>query len=218
MRRNENVTVSDLISRHLRSICRCFLSRIAGSSTYVDNVLIRVLVCHTLIVPLLMGLMSAPRANAEDCSIIGCAGEVGYVYLPGAIFNGNPVVYHLGGRVCPAVQDISPFGTTSLPAVNSISSISGNPRGLYTEPEIEQSIEAFRAGIPLPDKGDHACKAGWSEPRNVGMIIRAGVGVRILGYRTFTQRRTVTGTVRTGVLAEQLLFALVVVVDSRMPQ
>lgn len=178
----------------------------------------KIIAYNTLALALLAALMGIPRASAEECSMIGCTGEVGYVYLPGGIFNGKQVVYHLGGRVCPAVQGFSPFGSTLLPAVNSIVSISGAPRGLYTEPEIEQSIRAFRAGVPLQGDSDRPCQAGWSEPTNIGMIIRAGVEVRILGYRTFTQHRTVVGTVRTGVLTEQLLFALVVVTDSRMPQ
>jgi hypothetical protein len=148
-------------------------------------------------------------AFAEYCSMIGCRGEVGYVFLPGDPYVVKNKHFFRNRQECALPKGDNPFGTVDLPEVNATVSVA-RLSNLLTDQDIEKNLGAFGSDDMEPTGNGAECRVTWKEPE-LGNLLDAGIKVRILGYRTFVGHRTVTGDVRTVTFDTQLLFALVIV-------
>jgi hypothetical protein len=160
------------------------------------------------------------NAKAEDCKSNGCQGIVGYVFLPLRGFElKGPAIFSLGAHVsCEPEADSDPFGGTRLPVINSIQSIQ-NATVLFTEQEIQETLDKFRPEYAERTNSGSSCRVIWKQPGpdaeigdiSIGIGLGKGATVRMLGYRTFVGHYSVKGTAQTVTFPQQLLFAMVLV-------
>lgn len=163
-----------------------------------------------------LALITTTAAFAEDCSMIGCRGNIGYVFLPG---DGTNLDYIQNGRTCSAPDDANPFegknggqrGSSTLPDVNATVGLRTYTR-LLQERDIAENLEQFHAVHSDPPAGSKECHLSWSQPE-MGDGIGSAVTVKILGYRTILGRERYPGKASTGTYSTQLLFALVQVIQ-----
>ena len=160
---------------------------------------------------LTMYMLSCAPALAERCSMVGCGGQVFYLFLPDTQLTGGDKMRFGGhGQSCTAEGDQT-FTQPGLPAVNAVAQMRADLRVLLSQQVVEANIDAFRP--PRLDDESPTCKVVWSEPGNLGVTLDAGEKVRILGYRTFVQNYERAGRKGTRVFQRQVLFALVTVLD-----
>jgi hypothetical protein len=149
-----------------------------------------------------IGLLVPLAGQAEYCWMVGCAGVVGYVYLP-APFNTPKENYHttLSGQDCSVAPTINPFSTPGLPDVNSVVAISNVGTLLLSRWYIETHLGDFpRVVVTQTDGG---CQAVLQSSDLQGNPMRGGAQVKILGYQTLARKTSPT---------DEFLFALVLVV------
>jgi hypothetical protein len=151
-----------------------------------------------------VGFVLPQAGHAEYCWMVGCAGRVGYVYLPAQFYKpSGDLSYSLVEHDCAGASKVSPFETQGLPDVNSVATLSNPGTLLLVEGNIEAHLSSFpQISITKTSGGD--CEADLPPFDVPGDPMRAGAKVRILGYRTFISETNQTG---------QLLFALVLVVN-----
>jgi len=165
-------------------------------------------------------LIGKPCAKAEDCGSLGCKGRVGYLFIPTHFFElTKPSIFSGGAGInCSPETDSNPFGGMLLPAINSIQTVK-EKTVFFEEAEIQQTLDRFQPEHVEKGNTEKSCRVVWSQPGpdgeigdiSVGIGVREGVGVRILGYRTFVSHYSVKGTVRTNTYERQLLFAMVLI-------
>ena len=155
-----------------------------------------------IVIATLIGLFSAVISHAEWCRMIGCKGEVGYVFIPMSQqfsrsdrneLRSNNSVYRIQGR-----RIFKQFG---IPEVNSIVTINTNT-SLMTESCIaanKQEIAKFSYMF------DDTKKIATIREYNIEGCLRveSGAKVKILGYRLLTP----------GKPGDDRLFALVLYVS-----
>jgi hypothetical protein len=152
--------------------------------------------------------LSASAADAEYCSMMGCRGDIGYVFLPAdGRYYGK---FKYGDYECSLPDDYDPFGGNRLPAVSSVVSIKSFT-SFYDETELTRKIDQFRPLDVEKIVPGKKCAASWAQPDG-GMQINSSTQVRILGYRTFIGHIRTIREKRTDVYERQLLFALIQVV------
>jgi hypothetical protein len=161
-------------------------------------------------------VISLPNgAEAENCWMIGCAGQIGYVFLPVPVYypSNGEALFSLNRHPCsgPSPTEDRPFGTAGLPEVNSVVALADNVR-LLTQEEIETHLGSFQ-GVSLRLTADGSeCEAAWRPPVDAGgEPMRAGATLKILGYRTFVSQTSWSSPGGISTSHEQLLFALVLV-------
>ena len=153
-------------------------------------------------------LMNARGAVAEPCSMIGCKGQVGYVFLPAPVCcNTKPPRFFLSGQQCLPPRDDNPFGGDTLPAVNAVVAIRV-PTRLLLQQDIEKNLPAFHP--EQMERTGASCAVTWAQPE-LGNGLDQGNKVTILGYRSFVGQHTIYGKVRTTTYDEQLLFAMILI-------
>ena len=116
-----------------------------------------------------LGTVGSHSAQAEYCWMVGCVGLIGYIYLP--VRDTYP------GDV---VMSCSPFGSKGLPDVNSVVAIDAGMTFVYAVRQIESEIKNFPRVSPSSTMAE--CQG---KPAPLGMELRQGERVKILGYRTF---------------------------------
>jgi hypothetical protein len=117
-----------------------------------------------------VGIVGSHCAKAEYCWMVGCGGLIGYTYLP--VRDTYP------GDV---VMSCSPFGSKSLPDVNSEVAIEAGMTFVYSVRQIENDIKNFPRMSTQSTMAE--CEG---RPAPTGMELRQGERVKILGYRTFS--------------------------------
>lgn len=136
---------------------------------------------------ILATLVSASEAQAGMCRMTGC--ELGYIFLPTVY--ASPT-YLLGNHKCSFSGDLHTFVEDPLPMVNQIVTMKASRKGLFTEQEIEASLDEFQPPYVDTFESNGECVAKWKEPGD-GSFLVAGDKVRILGYRTFVGHHTRPG-------------------------
>ncbi len=148
--------------------------------------------------------------------MVGCRGNVGYIFLPGG---GSNFEYRLNRHTCSLPSGATPFdakngrerGGTNLPNVNSVVALQTGTR-LFQEQDIADNVDQFHVMHGERTAAGNECHVVWSQP-DKGDGIGPRAKVKILGYRTMLGQERISGTVRTVKYSTQLLFALVQVIQ-----
>lgn len=153
------------------------------------------------------------RSEAEPCWMIGCAGRVGYVFMPDNTYQlAGKAHYKMDGQECIPPPAADPFGEDVLPDVNSVQTIVIDNTPLIEAAEISSHLGSFPPVSIIRDSSSGKCQAVRKFPRDVqGDPMKAGAKVKVLGYQTFVSQRSETGSAGAVTRHGQLLFALVLV-------
>jgi hypothetical protein len=149
-------------------------------------------------------------ASAEDCDMIGCQGEVGYIFLHTRSFGtAKPMRFHLDRKNSCVATDNGPFDSRDLPLVNSSATIRRYTM-LVDETVIHDLADKFQPDRAERIGSSNQCRVVFKEPER-GNGLRVGNKVQILGYRTFVSHYEIGQGTNTRQVSQQLLFALVLV-------
>ena len=129
-------------------------------------------------------LLFSTQCIAEPCSMIGCSGNIGYIYIPLPVDGTTEPIFTQNNELCNKDSKLSQFKNTSLPNVGSILKVDNRSDFYYSEDEITKNLGDFYVDISYTPRG---CVVSPHFPRDVGMELD-GNEVKIIGYRTFSTK------------------------------